>query len=206
MEPGLGDILRKEAYNSEWISVSWHEAGHCIYALLHHRKVTSVRVYLDKDIDRIVGETNYDGLCIDDIHDNIARKEYIDCDIGLSYAGLIAEKRHYKLSSGSDVFPAVLYDAYYDSRDASKLIVKYDVAPPGKARINYKARIKRKVAKELEANWNDVSLIAHALFKRKRLSLDDLRGILTKKSDDNEGWKERFVEINDLYCEPIDKG
>ena len=205
MEPSDNSILRKEAHNYELISVAYHEASHTIYALLHHLKVTSVRIYLDKEIDRIIGETNYDGLCIDDITDRQARTDYINCDIGLSYAGLIGEKRNYQLSYGSNL-PAHLYDAYSDSKEASKLIVKYDVAPPGKARANYKARIKRKVAKELEAHWSDVSLIAHALFKRKRLSLDDLRSILTKKSEDKEGWKERFVEINDLYCEPIDKG
>lgn len=198
MSSSINSILKKEAHNYETISVSYHEAGHTIYALLQYFKVSSVKVFLDKNIGRIVGETNYNGTNFDDIEEDTLRYGCINSDVGISYSGIIAEKYYYKSITGDSRFPSYMYDAFLDIKSSSGLIVKYNVAPPGKARASYKMRIIKEVSKKIEEHWGDVTLIAHALFQRKKLNFDDLQDILTKKSNDRDFWKERFKDICDL--------
>src|ERR1700677_3801876 len=185
----LSSVRKKVTHTHESIATSYHEAGHTIYALLHFMQVNLIRVYQDKKTKRIDGFTLYESPPIDTIQDEILRNERIHSEIALSYAGLIAEKYQFKLHSGSDKFPSVLNGSFCDLSEASEMIKKYQVAPPGRKRYNYKKRVIRKVTKELQQNWDAVTLVAHFLFQKKKINFLDLKALLTKKSDNKDFWK-----------------
>ena len=103
----IGNIRKKFHEIHELISTSYHEAGHTVYGLLSLMKIESVCVFADKKSKRIEGFTHYNSPRLDFIQDNTLFGNRLYCEIGLSYAGLIAEKRHFKLISGSDKFPSV---------------------------------------------------------------------------------------------------
>jgi hypothetical protein len=202
----LSSVRKKVTHTHELIATSYHEAGHTIYALLHFMKINLIRVYQDKKTKRMDGFTFYDSPPIDTIQDQVLKAERLQCEIGLSYAGLIAEKYQFKLHSGSDKFPSVLNGSYCDLSEASEMIKKYQVAPPGRKRYNYKKRVIRKVTKELQQHWDAVTLVAHALFQKKRLNFLELKTLLTKKSDNKEFWKEKFKVIDNFYDKtPLDE-
>jgi hypothetical protein len=196
----LLDIRKNITYTHELISTAHHESSHCIYALLHYMMIHSVRVFPDKKTNRIEGFTHYDSLNIDSIQSPILLLERLHSEVGLSYAGLIGEKYQYKLHSGSDKFPSFLGDgSSKDLQEASEMIKKYQLAPPGTKRYNYKKRMVRKTTKEIIDNWEAITVVAHALFKRKRINFEDLKKLLTKKIADKDFWKEQFRIIGDLY-------
>lgn len=195
----LSSVRKKVTHTHELISTSHHEAGHTIYALLHFMMVYSVRVFPEKKTKRIEGWTYYDSIDYSNLEDKELQAERLNAEVGLSYAGLVAEKYQYKLHSGSDKFPSFLDGSSKDLREASEMIKKYNIAPPGDKRYNYKKRMVRKVTRELVENWDAVTLVAHALFQKKRLSFNDLKNILTKKTENKEFWKERFKVIQKGY-------
>jgi hypothetical protein len=195
----LRSVRKKVTHTHELIATSHHEAGHTIYALLHFMRINSVRVYQDKKTKRMDGVIFYDSPPVVSINDTELQVERLHCEIGLSYAGLIAEKYQFKLHTGSDKFPSFLNGSYNDLSEASDLIKKYQVAPPGRKRYNYKKKIIREVARELEHHWDAVTIVAHALFQKKRLNFLDLKNLLTKKTKDEEFWKERFRVISNFY-------
>jgi hypothetical protein len=194
------DIRKDITYTHELISSSYHESSHTIYALLHFMMIHSVRVFPDKKTNRIEGFTHYDSLSLDTIQNVELLKNRLQAEVGLSYAGLVGEKYQYKLHSGSDKFPSFLGDgSSKDLSEASETIKKYQLAPPGRQRYLYKKRMVRKTFKELKEHWEAVSVIAHALFKRKRLNFEDLKQLLTKKTENKEFWKKQFKNIAELY-------
>jgi hypothetical protein len=202
----LSSFREKVTHTHESITSSHHEAGHTIYALLHFSIVSSVYIYKDKDTKRIDGMTHYDSVdCklkggLNDIQDQALLAKCLDIEMGMFYAGLVAEKYQYKLHSGSDKFPSFLDGSSQDLSAASSLIKKWQIVQAGSKRYNYKKRIIRKVTRKLEQHWEDVTIIAHALFQRKRLNFDNIKKLLIKKSEKKEFWKEQLKIIEDLYC------
>ena len=198
----LSSVRKKVTHTHELISTSHHEAGHTIYALLHFMTIHSVKVFPGKKTKRIEGFTHYDSLDYANLDSAELTVERLNAEVGLSYAGLIAEKYQYKLHSGSDKFPSFLDGSSKDLREASEIIKKYNIAPPGRKRYNYKKRMVRQVARELQEHWDAVTAVAHALFQKKRLNFNDLKNILTKKTEHKEFWKERMKAIKIFYDKP----
>lgn len=193
--------IRKKAYEiHELISTSYHESGHTIYGLLHCMKIEPVYVFEEKKSKRIGGLTHYDSPSLDKIEDPTLLFNRIKAEIGLSYAGLAAEKHHFKITSGSDKFPLFLREgSYHDTLSASQLIQKYCLTPTGKKRYAYKKKIIKEVTQELCEHWDAVTIVAHALFQKKKLYFSDLKTLLTRKSKNKEFWKNKFKLINSFY-------
>jgi hypothetical protein len=204
----IADVRKKFYETHELISTSYHEAGHLIYGLLHNLDIISVLVFVDKRSKRIEGELHYDPPALSEIKDPVLRNNRLHAEIGLSYAGLVAEKHYFKLISGSNKFPMFLKEgSSRDFLEAGKLFDKYKLSKPGIKRFKYKQKILKQIDIELQNNWNAITLIAHGLFKKKRFSLLELRKILTKKTKNKDFWKKKF-KINDkLYgnFEPLDE-
>lgn len=195
----LSSVRKKVTNTHELISTSHHEAGHAVYALLHFMMVYSVRVFPGKKSKRIEGFTHYDSLDYSELDDKELQTERLNSEVGLSYAGLVAEKYQYKLHSGSDKFPSFLDGSYKDLSEASDLIKKYNIAPPGDKRYNYKKRMVRRVTRELQEHWDAVTAVAHILFQKKRINFEDLKNALTKNTEHKEFWKERLRVIQKAY-------
>lgn len=200
---GIGTIdeIRKKSHQiHEFISTAYHEAGHTIYGLLHFMKIESVYIFEEKKSKRIEGFTHYTSPPLDSIQDPTLLDNRIYSEIGLSYSGLVAEKYYFKTASGSDKFPLFLRDgSSHDTYSASQVIRKYNLAPPGRKRYDFKKKIIREINHELQENWDAVTLVAHALFQKKKLSYSELKDLLTKKGKNKSFWKEQFKSINYLY-------
>jgi ATP-dependent Zn protease len=196
----IADIRKKFHQTHELISTSYHEAGHTVYGLLHFMKIQSVLVFEEKKSKRICGFTHYDSPSIIEIKDPDLFNERLHSEICLSYAGLVAEKRHFKIMSGSDKFPMFLRDgSSTDINYASILFQKYNLMDSGKKRYHYKQSLMREIDVELQDNWDAVTLVAHSLFKKKKLYFHDLRSLLSKKSEHKEFWKKQCLAIGDFY-------
>jgi len=193
----IGEIRKKVTKTHEFISTSYHEAGHTIYALLHLMKVNSVSVFENKKIKRVHGVTCYDYPSdINEIEDSELLNSLVRAEVGVSYAGLIAEKTLFKSISGSQQTPNFISDgSTEDNRAASQVIIKYNLAPPGAKRSIYKQKLMREVQHELHSNWDAVTVVAHALFKYRKLSFEDLRELLTKRTKNKKFWKDQFKKI-----------
>ena len=121
-------------------------------------------------------------------------------EVMMSFAGLEAEKLFYRDICGSNKFPRVLkMGCEADIKSASETIKRYDLAPPGKKRQAYKRQLQKELGAILTEHWSDLKLISHALYKTKRLSFDDLKKLLTKKSVRAEFWKRQFRDIGVLF-------
>jgi hypothetical protein len=194
-------ISKKIAKQFELISASWHEAAHTIYAFLHLMKVSSVSIFEDKKLKRIDGLTCYEYPSdFNLIKDLDLFNKLIKADIGMSYAGLIAEKHLFKSISGSQQTPLFISaGSSNDNKVAREMISKYNLAPPGKKRAAFKAKLIREVQNELHLYWDDATIVAHDLFKRRKLSYQDLQKLLIKKSKNKIFWKEQFKNINYFY-------
>jgi hypothetical protein len=197
----IGEIRKKVTKTHEFISTSYHEAGHTVYALLHAMKVSSVSVFENKKLKRVHGITYYNYPCeYDSVHDPNLLNILVQADIGMSYAGLIAEKSLFKSISGSNKVPMFISDGSTDdNRGARAMIKKYNLAPPGQKRADYKAKIMRETQHELHSHWEAVTIVAHALFRHRKLTYSDLQELLTKKSRNKKFWKEQFKRISYFY-------
>jgi ATP-dependent Zn protease len=197
----IGEIRKKVTKTHEYISGSYHEAGHTVYALLHAMRVSSVAVFENKKLKRIHGITYYDYPSeLEDIEDSELLLALVRADIAVSYAGLVAEKTLFKSISGSSKTPLFISDgSTEDNQSASEMIKKYNLAPPGIKRAAYKAKLIREVNTQLHENWDAVTLIAHALFEHRRLTYNDLQELLTKRSRKKKFWKEQFKKINYFF-------
>jgi ATP-dependent Zn protease len=185
------------------ISTSYHEAGHTIYALLHLMKVESVQVFPDgkeKENNIIGGFTHFSFFTLDEIADPDILNYAVNAEICLRYAGLASEKHHFKTISGSDKFPMFLKDgSSEDTQLAAQIIKQYSLASPGKKRYTLKKKLIKNTLNELLVHWDDVNLIAHRLFKSKRIYFDDLKQLLTKNSENKMFWRAQFKEIKHIY-------
>lgn len=203
-------ITQKRSQDYELIAACYHEAGHVICGLLYFMNIPSVSVRLTNTIsigsldeDSVEGNTDYEVL--------IGYEEYTDimqfinmAEVYISYAGLVAEKIYYKDICGSDKFPMILrgYKGRGSSEDITevgKFIKKLNLAPPGKQRYLFKKKVAKDLKQLITEYWDDVRLIAQALYKHKKLYQQDIKRLLVKKSANKELWKGRFKEINTLF-------
>jgi hypothetical protein len=195
----LANLRKKISQTHELIYTSYHESGHIIYALLKLCKVDSSCVYENKQNKRIEGVTHYNILTLDKIQDQELFNHMLHSDICIRYSGLIAEKIHFKKTSGSDHLPMVLKDgSSSDTLYASDQIKQFDLAPAGKARHKYKQKLISSVANELDIYWDSVTVIAHNLFKHKRLNYESIKNALVKSSD-KSFWKHQFKDIDYIF-------
>lgn len=201
----IQEIRKKVTSTYELISTSYHEAGHVIYALLTSRKVESAFVFENKKTKRIDGFACYYSP---DLNDENVKVDFnllnsvIETECGIKYAGLVAEKYHYKKLSGSDKFPSYWRDGSSDdTKEAATIIKKYSSVSPGKKRYNYKKKIIKQTLIALEKYWDDVVLVAYVLIQKKRITYLELKDILTKKSPNRNFWKDQFKDIKDTFVD-----
>lgn len=197
----ISDIRKKVTKTHELISTAYHESGHVIYALLHFMKVSSVSVFEDKKFKRIHGATYYNlPNDLDTIQDPELLNVLARAEVGVGYAGLIAEKSLFKSISGSSQTPMFISDGSADdNKSAREVIKKFNLAPPGVKRSAYKRKLMREVQHDLHTHWDAVTLVSHALFRHHRISFDGLQDLLTKKSHNKKFWKEQFKKIGCFY-------
>jgi len=196
----IGNIRKKCHETFELISTSYHEAGHTVYGLLHLIKIESVAVFENKKSKRIEGFAHYNDTNLGQFSDPELFCERLHAEIGLSYSGLVAEKRHFKMISGSDKFPMFLREgSSNDTTSAAALFQKYNLVEAGKKRYNYKQKFIKHVDQELQEHWDAVTLVAHGLIKKKKIYYSELQEILTRKAEDRQFWKEKFKAINYVY-------
>lgn len=197
----LRSVRQKFEKTHELIFVCYHEAGHVIYGLLHFMRVDPVYIFENKKEKRIWGMTHFDSVLntLGTYDEELTNKE-LHSEICMQYAGLTAEKYHYKTVSGSDKFPIIMKNGSEDDTSAaSEIIRKHNLAPPGRKRYIYKKKLIRETLCELQNNWEAVTLVAHALFEKKKLSFTELQSLLTKKSKNRIFWKERFKIIQYIF-------
>lgn len=195
-------IDKKQSYDYELIAQSYHESGHTVCALISYMKVFSVAVMNDRDNGD--GKTEYAFTDPAALTDKRLIEVQLYFELETAYAGLLAEKIYYKDICGSEQFPLHLKKGSSgDIADAHNLIKKYKLASPGIARTQFKKKIQKDTHILLLENWSDIKLVAHFLHKRKKLQFDDLKFILTRKSENKESWKERFRVIKMLNDKPL---
>jgi hypothetical protein len=196
----INKIRKQVHFTHELISTSYHEAGHAIYGLLHFMIVEAVCVYENSKNKRFEGFTQYDAPDISTISDPELFQALLKSEISIKYAGLAAEKYHFKNISGSDKFPMFLRDGSSDDTlTAAELIRKYNVAPPGRKRYTYKKKLINETLHELQEHWDAVTVVAHALFKKRKLDFNDLKLLLTKKTKNKIFWKNKFKNIQYIF-------
>jgi hypothetical protein len=194
-------IRNKMAKTHELISICYHESGHVLYGLLHYFKITSV--FLSENIKekRIWGFTDYyPPMDIAKVEDLNLLNHLLLSEICFNYSGLTAEKLFYKKTSGSDKFPYVLkMGSEEDTINAANLIKNNNLAPPGSKRYLLKKKLIKNTASILEEYWEDITLISHALFQKKRLNFLELKDLLCKKSINKVFWKDHFKNMNYVH-------
>src|ERR1700722_10354612 len=122
----ISTVRKKVTLTHDFVTTSYHEAGHAIYGLLHFMMIYSVYVFENKKNKRVEGFTHY-YTPFTEIEDSTLLLERIQSEIGLSYAGLMAEKYQYKLYSGLDKFPTCLDGSKADQKEAADLIIKHNI-------------------------------------------------------------------------------
>lgn len=195
------EIRRSFHKISDSLFTSYHEASHTIYGLLRLIKISEVSIYTNAKSKRIEGLTHFLSPDLFLIKNNNLLTYWIYAEICFSYAGLSGEKILYKNLSGSNTLPAFIKGgSSNDTQSASALIKDYKLIEPGKKRLQLKRQLIKETTAELTEHWNAVEIISHNLFKRKTLSFQDLKQILTKKSFDKDHfWRNKFQEIEYLY-------
>lgn len=201
------DFKKKVAKSYDTISVSYHEAGHAISALLYFIKVDYVSIKKNEEYQRMEGITNVFSN-LENFEDIDLFTYYLNSEIYFYYAGLVSEKLLYLKISGSDKFPSFLRDgSSLDTENAARLITKYHTYNPGEERFRYKKRVTKKLIDILDYYWNDVELLSHLLFKKKKINYNQIKSLLTRKSLHKNFWKKQFKKINFLYkthSKPLD--
>lgn len=187
-------IDKKQSYDYELIAQSFHESGHTLCGLYNFMEVTTVVVMNPRE--NLDGKTEY--ICMDpDLLNDIELKNMqLYFELQTHYAGLLAEKIYYKDICGSEKFPMHLKQGSSgDINDASALIKKYKMAEPGRQRALLKNQVQKETTILLEHFWDDIKIIAHLLYKKKKLNFEDLKYLLTRRSANKEFWKEKFKFI-----------
>jgi hypothetical protein len=87
----------------------------------------------------------------------------------------------------------------HDFSEAAELFEKYNLSEPGRKRYNHKQKLLKLIDKELQEHWEAVTIVAHGLFKKKKLSYLEIKELLIKKTANKEFWKKKFKIIVQLY-------
>lgn len=194
----------KLSQNHSYISTCYHEAGHAVAGLLMFMKVPDVSVIKNR---RISGETNYEQMTDEQSQDPAFLDYQIKADLIINYAGLMAEKIFYQDVTGSKSFPNVLKEGIEDDiKTVAKIINVNNLAPAGRKRYLFKKKTMKEVRFLLEQHWDVVKIVAHALFEKKRLTHDELKKLVCRKSSNKKFWKKQFAYINEFVdkCKPLD--
>lgn len=187
----------------DWISTAYHEAGHAIYGLARGMEIPKVIIFKNHQVNMMEGLTYYTYPVAESFANKKIQNYILQSEIGFFYAGLLAEKQFYKISTGSDKFPLLLRNgSSTDTLSAAAIIKKYNLSPPGKERYAFKQKQIKKTYKLVEKYWGDISLIAHALFKKKKLTFLEIEQILIKNSTKKIFWKNQFKLIKQVYTDP----
>lgn len=198
-------IRNKMAKTHELISLCYHEAGHTLYGLLHFFKVNPVSLFENPKEKRIWGITSYYlPMDITKTDDKFLINYFVQSEICLNYAGLTAEKLFYKKTSGSDKFPFVLkMGSEEDTVAAANLIKTHNLAPPGPKRYLFKKKLIKNTSIILNEYWDDITLISHSLFQKKKLNFLELKDLLCKKSVNKVFWKEHLKNMDVIFNDYI---
>jgi hypothetical protein len=182
--------------------MAWHEASHIICALYNYFQVYTANIStITKNEDGNTCFLSYD----EPIDDPELKRVILIFELQVMYAGLVGERLYYKQITGSSKLPMHLrIGSSYDIKLASGLIRKNELASPGKKTQLLKKQIQYDVEKILTTHWEDVKIIAHLLYCKKKLCYSDLKYALTRKSNNKQFWKDRFKKIkivlNDTKC------
>jgi len=194
----LSNIRKKQSYDYELIAQSYHESGHAVCALHNYMKVINVDVMNERSNND--GKTEYLSIEIEELGEEDIQKAILYFDLQIYYAGLVAEKLYYKDICGSDQFPMHLrIGSSNDLYNASEIIKKSNFAAAGKERFLFKKKVQKEVNDLLIKYWSDVKLVAHYLYKKKKLNFDELKNILTRKSENKDFWKTRFKVMKIIH-------
>jgi ATP-dependent Zn protease len=195
----LYSVIKKQSYDYELIAMAYHESGHAVCALHNFMKVYNVNVMTPKN-----QEGNTDCILYDDNYtdDEELVKVFLIFELQMTYAGLLAEKMYYKDICGSDKFPMHLKQGSSDDiKSASKLIRRHRPVSPGRSTYLFKNQIQNDVEQLLTEHWDAVKIVAHALYQKKRLSYDELKYLLTRRTERKDFWKDKFKKINFIHNE-----
>ena len=194
----MNNQTKKTAQDYQLIATAHHESGHAIIGLLCGMQISGLGV--DSGSDNDAGYTHYDIVPYDQIATDDLFNKFLYDELYINYAGLASEKIYYKDISGSDKLPMFLkYGSWLDLQQASELIKKYNLASPGKKRFQLKKNIFNETSQLLIEYWDDVKLLAHTIYKRKKINGSDVKNLLTKKSVNKEFWKKQFKKINLIF-------
>ncbi len=176
------------------ITCSIHESGHALCALFFNMKVDMVHLFDDKKTKRVAGMTYFIHAMANENDSNALFTSLIESEICVNYAGLLAEKCHFKKISGSDKYPGSWKNGSFDDTTSAARLLSF-ISIPGKERHLLKKKIMGEAYFILNKYWDDITLISHALFKKRKIFFSDLKNILTKKSKNKVFWKKQFRNI-----------
>lgn len=190
--------VKKQSHDYEKIATSWHESSHIICGLFNYIKISNVSMSPETN----EGTTDYLLFDTSNIQDHDLLVIILMQELQTLYGGLSGERIYYKEICGSDKFPMHLRrGSAIDIAMAADLIRKGKLAEPGKHTYLLKKQIQYNASQILKEHWDGVKIVAHTLYKKKKLSFDELKSILTKKTNHNDFWKERFKKIKLLHNE-----
>lgn len=198
--------IKKKSWDYDLIAMAWHESGHAICGLLNYMYVRDVNVMTPakQEGSTIYYTYAYAGEYNDSIHDEELRKILLIFELQTLYAGLLAEKMYYTDICGSSKFPNHLKNgSSYDTMLASAMIRKNKLAAPGKKTFLFKKQIRSDVEQMLTTHWDAVKVIAHLLYRKKRISFDEMKYALTRKTEHKDFWKNRFKKIKLIHNDNI---
>lgn len=184
---------RIQLYDYNLIANSYHEASHIICALHNYFKVYSANVStIEKDVDNNTNFYSYD----EPNTDEELKKVLLMFELQVMYSGMLGERIYYCGITGSTNFPMHLKSgSSYDFKHAQNIIRKNNLSTPGKKTQLLKKQIQFDVQQILNTYWEDVKLVAHLLYRKKKLAYSDLTYTLSRMSENKTFWKDRFRKI-----------
>jgi|SRR5271170_879567 len=189
--------LKKQSFDYELIAMSYHEAGHVVCGLYNYLYVHDANVMTPTKRE---GGTNFYIYGNESVEDEELNKILLIFELQALYAGLIAERMYYKDICGSSKFPMHLKNgSTYDTSLASKIIRKNNLAPSGKQTFLFKKQIQYDVEQLLAEHWDAIKVIAHSLYTKRRVTFDELKYVLTRKTSYKDVWKSKFRKIRIIH-------
>lgn len=185
------------ANNYETIASSYHEAAHTIVGLAHLIYIDNVSISEGNG-----GDTNYLIYHVDNTNDQSLKRLIIMSELRTVYAGLVGEKIFYEDICGSHLFPMHLKNgSSFDISTGAAIIRKYKLADAGEKTYALKQEIKHDCHKFLDKHWESVKIVAHALYRKKKMNFSELKYLLTRNNEHKDFWKDKFKKIKLIYDE-----